>query len=55
MILDFEVTILDDAEPRAGDDAVEVAWVPLEEVAEWRLVEGLAEFLHDHDVIATYC
>ncbi|HUW01735.1 MAG TPA: NUDIX domain-containing protein [Acidimicrobiales bacterium] len=55
VILDFEVTLLDDEEPVAGDDAVEVAWVPLREVAEWRLVEGLAEFLHDHDIISTYC
>jgi ADP-ribose pyrophosphatase YjhB (NUDIX family) len=55
VILDFEVTLLDDEEPRAGDDAVEVAWVPLSDVAEWRLVEGLAEFLHDHDIISTYC
>jgi 8-oxo-dGTP diphosphatase len=55
VILDFEVTLLDDDEPCAGDDAVEVAWVPLADVAGWRLVEGLAEFLHDHDVISTYC
>lgn len=55
VILDFEVTILDDDEPVAGDDAVEVAWVPLTDVTEWRLVEGLAEFLHDHDIISTYC
>ena len=37
----------------AGDDAVEVAWVPLADVAEQRLVEGLAEFLHDKGVITT--
>jgi hypothetical protein len=35
----------------AGDDAAEAAWVPLHEVAELRLVEGLAEFLHDNGVI----
>jgi hypothetical protein len=55
VILDFEATVLDDTEPRAGDDAAEAAWVPLNEVAELRLVDGLAEFLHQHgllDVIA---
>jgi 8-oxo-dGTP diphosphatase len=54
VILDHRVTLLEpDATPRAGDDAAEVAWVPLHEVAEWRLVDGLAEFLHDHGVIDT--
>ena len=54
VILDFAVTLLDpDAEPVAGDDAEEVAWVPLHDVAEVQLVEGLAEFLHDHQIITT--
>ena len=55
VILDFEVTIVDDvdATPTAGDDAAEVAWVPLTEVADCQLVDGLAEFLHDHGVIDT--
>jgi len=48
VILDFEVTVLDDTEPVAGDDAAEAAWVPLDKVVELRLVDGLAEFLHDH-------
>ena len=51
VILDFEVTVLDDAEPVAGDDAAEAAWVPLDQVVDRRLVEGLAEFLHDHGII----
>ena len=51
VILDFRVTVLDAGEPKAGDDADEAAWVPLHEVAELDLVDGLAEFLHDHDVI----
>jgi glycine/D-amino acid oxidase-like deaminating enzyme len=39
-------------DPVAGDDAVEAAWVPLEEVAEMtNLVDGLAEFLHEHGVL----
>jgi 8-oxo-dGTP diphosphatase len=55
VILDFVATLLgpDNAEPVAGDDAAEAAWVPLHEVADHRLVEGLAEFLHEHGVIAT--
>ena len=54
VILDFAVTLLDpEAEPLAGDDAQEAAWVPLHEVAEIQLVEGLAEFLHDHQIIET--
>lgn len=53
VILDFAVTLLEGAEPVAGDDAAEARWVPLGEVAEQRLVEGLAEFLHEHGVIET--
>jgi 8-oxo-dGTP diphosphatase len=54
VVLDFAVTLLDpEAEPVAGDDAREAAWVPLHEVAEFQLVEGLAEFLHDNQIIET--
>jgi 8-oxo-dGTP diphosphatase len=54
VILDFAVTLLNpEAEPVAGDDAQEAAWVPLHEVAEIQLVEGLAEFLHDNAIIET--
>lgn len=51
VILDFSVTVLTPDAPRAGDDAAEAAWVPLTEVAELRLVDGLAEFLHDHGIL----
>jgi 8-oxo-dGTP diphosphatase len=53
VILDHLVTVLDDRDPVAGDDATEAAWVPLEDVAELPLVDGLAEFLHDHGVLRT--
>jgi 8-oxo-dGTP diphosphatase len=53
VILDFAVTVLGDDEPRAGDDALDARWVPLEEVAGWLLVDGLAEFLHDHGILRT--
>ncbi len=54
VILDFEVTIVDDAEPTAGDDAAEVEWVDLHEVGERALAPGLAEFLHDHGILPTF-
>jgi 8-oxo-dGTP diphosphatase len=54
VILDFTVTVLDPGPPIAGDDATEVAWVDLGDVAELRLTEGLAEFLHDHGVLRTF-
>jgi mutator protein MutT len=53
VILDFLVTVLDGPEkaPVAGGDAAEAAWVALEEVSHLRLVEGLAEFLHEHGIV----
>ncbi len=54
VILDFEVTLVGDDQPTAGDDAAEVAWVELHEVASVNLVEGLAELLHECGIIATF-
>ena len=53
VILDFLVDVLDPVEPVAGDDAIDVRWVPLVDVAEVDLVDGLAEFLHEHGVLET--
>lgn len=53
VILDYAVSVLERAEPEAGDDASEAAWVPLNDVAELPLAEGLAEFLHDHGILRT--
>ena len=53
VILDFLVEVLDPVEPVAGDDAAEARWVPLADVAEMALVDGLAEFLHEHGVLDT--
>jgi 8-oxo-dGTP diphosphatase len=53
VILDFRVTVLSSGPPVAGDDAAEARWVPLHEVADLNLVEGLAEFLHDHGILRT--
>lgn len=52
VILDFRVSVLDPAEPVAGSDAAEAAWVPLADVADRNLVEGLAEFLHEHGILS---
>jgi 8-oxo-dGTP diphosphatase len=51
VILDFAVTCLERAEPVAGDDAAEAAWVPIDEVVERRLAPGLEQFLTDHQII----
>lgn len=53
VVLDYAVEVLAPAPPRAGSDALEARWVALADVAELDLVEGLAEFLHEHGVIET--
>ena len=53
VVIDFQVTLLESGEPVAARDATEAMWVPLGDVADHRLAPGLAEFLHDHGVIAT--
>lgn len=53
VVLGHEVSLLEACEPTAGDDAAEARWVPLADVVDLRLAPGLAEFLHDHRVIAT--
>lgn len=52
VILDFSVTVLEPELVRAGTDAAEVEWVPVDAVAERPLVDGLAEFLHEHGIIS---
>jgi 8-oxo-dGTP diphosphatase len=52
VILDFEVTVLA-GEPRAGDDASDVRWVPVGDVGAWpRVVDGLVEFLTEHGFVS---
>lgn len=53
VILDYAVEVLAPATPEAASDAVEARWVPLHDVADLDLVDGLAEFLHEHGVIET--
>ena len=54
IVFDFEVTLVGDDEPVAGDDAAEVRWVELPDVGELPMVEGLAELLHDAGIIPTF-
>jgi ADP-ribose pyrophosphatase YjhB (NUDIX family) len=51
VILDFVVTPLDPSAPLvAGDDAAEARWVPIHELGDVDLVEGLYEFLQEAGV-----
>jgi 8-oxo-dGTP diphosphatase len=53
VILDFLVDVGDRSTARPGDDATELAWVPLNELARRDdLVEGLVTFLRDCGVLA---
>jgi mutator protein MutT len=54
VILDFEVTLVGNDHPVAGDDAAEAQWVELHDVAELHLAEGVAELLHENGIIATF-
>jgi 8-oxo-dGTP diphosphatase len=52
VLLDFAIEPLDpDATLAAGDDAAEAAWVPLDELDDYRLVPGLRDFLVDVAVL----
>ncbi|MEO6989654.1 MAG: NUDIX hydrolase [Aquihabitans sp.] len=53
VILDYEVTLLDSQDPVAGSDAADARWFPLSDVADLTMAPGMAEFLHDHGIIAT--
>ena len=51
VILDFAVTVVSDGAPVAGEDATEVAWVAMDELANVELVSGLEDFLRDAGVL----
>jgi ADP-ribose pyrophosphatase YjhB (NUDIX family) len=53
LLMNFEVTVLDPRDPVAGTDAGRARWIPLADVADLALVDGLAEFLHDHGILRT--
>jgi 8-oxo-dGTP diphosphatase len=53
VILDFRVHVFDpDAGPTPGDDAADARWVPVAELVELELTDGLFEFLVDTEVVA---
>jgi 8-oxo-dGTP diphosphatase len=52
VILDFLVSVLDPAqEPVAGDDAAEAVWKRLTDLDGVQLVDGVYEFLVDHEIL----
>jgi ADP-ribose pyrophosphatase YjhB (NUDIX family) len=51
VILDFAVDILDPDNPTPGDDAKDAKWVPFEELDHLHLVDGLEDFLTEHNVL----
>jgi ADP-ribose pyrophosphatase YjhB (NUDIX family) len=51
VILDFRATVLSGSVATAGDDAAEVAWVPLEQIGGLDTVDGLVEFLTVHGIL----
>jgi len=52
VILDFRVTVLDpDRSLQARDDAAEAAWIPIAELDDYTIVEGLLDFLREHAVL----
>ena len=53
VIIDFAVVPVSTAAPSAGTDASDARWVPLWQVSELDLVDGLLDFLADHDVVET--
>jgi ADP-ribose pyrophosphatase YjhB (NUDIX family) len=54
VIFDFHASVVGPAPSGlvAGDDAADAAWVALESVEQLPLVQGMAEFLHRHGVLA---
>ncbi len=51
VIFDFAVTPIGGAAPVAGSDATAARWVPLWEVSDLPLVDGLLDFLADEGVL----
>ena len=54
VVLDFVATVLEHGVPVVGDDAAEVRWVPLADVLDLNIVDGLPEFLHEHGILDAF-
>lgn len=52
VVVDFWVTVGADSNPVAGTDASDAAWVAFRDLERWDLVDGLLQFLTDHQVIS---
>lgn len=50
VIANFWVWMKTNTTPTAGSDATKAAWVPLKQINDWNLVDGLADFLLKHKV-----
>jgi 8-oxo-dGTP diphosphatase len=54
VIVDFLVDVPDgNADPVAGSDAAEAAWVSLDDLGSYRLTDGLVDFLADHGLLSS--
>jgi 8-oxo-dGTP diphosphatase len=53
VIANFRVDVLDEVPPAAGSDADEATWLAFDELGCTDLVDGLAAFLADHEVVPT--
>jgi hypothetical protein len=51
--MDFAVTPLGGTDIVAATDALDARWVPLSDVSELPLVDGLLDFLADHHIVTT--
>jgi 8-oxo-dGTP diphosphatase len=51
VIADFKVEVVSTLDPVAGDDAVDAAWIGLDEVGRLALAPGLGEFLSQHGIL----
>ena len=50
VILDFWVDVISRNQPKAGPDSLEVSWVPINDLLNWDLVDGLMDFLTEHGI-----